>query len=63
MIAPAKKTISSVKELRKIPQEHTALKGVKQILVCAGGAVLPPVPTKSLPRCATKCSNKSWPAK
>jgi NADH-quinone oxidoreductase subunit F len=40
MIAPAKKTISSVKELRKIPQEHTVPKGVKQILVCAGGGCL-----------------------
>jgi NADH-quinone oxidoreductase subunit F len=40
MIAPAKKTISSVKELRRIPQECTASKSVKQILVCAGGGCL-----------------------
>ncbi|MEI7851974.1 MAG: (2Fe-2S) ferredoxin domain-containing protein, partial [Kiritimatiellales bacterium] len=40
MIAPAKKIISSVKELRKIPQEYAAPKGVKQILVCAGGGCL-----------------------
>jgi NADH-quinone oxidoreductase subunit F len=40
MIAPANQVISSVKELRKIPQEHIAPKGVKQILVCAGGGCL-----------------------
>jgi NADH-quinone oxidoreductase subunit F len=40
MIARAKTVISSVKELRKIPQAHSAPKGVKQILVCAGGGCL-----------------------
>jgi NADH-quinone oxidoreductase subunit F len=40
MISSAKRTISSVKELRKIPQQHSAPKGVKQILVCAGGGCL-----------------------
>ncbi len=39
MIALAK-VISSVKELRKIPQSYAAPKGVKQILVCAGGGCL-----------------------
>lgn len=40
MIAPVKKPISSVKELRKIPKEYAAPKGVKQILVCDGGGCL-----------------------
>ena len=33
-------TISSVNELRKIPQQLTAHEGVKHILVCAGGGCL-----------------------
>ena len=40
MIAPVSKRISSVDELRRIPQGRTAPAGVKQILICAGGGCL-----------------------
>jgi NADH-quinone oxidoreductase subunit F len=40
MIAPVSKLISSVSELRGIPAQCFAPKGVKQILVCAGGGCL-----------------------